>query len=76
MSPQRVLVLALDAERQAFDFFNDVASTAAEAGLAEIALTFAAEEKEHIRMIEEMIERLGPESAQWDDDLDTPSAQD
>ena len=75
MSPQMVLSLALDAERQAFDFFSDVAATATETGLSEIALIFAAEEKDHIRMIEDMIERLGPTSTEWDEDLDTPSAQ-
>jgi rubrerythrin len=75
MSPQMLLSLALDAERQALDFFSDVAATATETGLAEVALIFAAEEKEHIQMIEDMIERLGPTSTEWDEDLDPPSAQ-
>ena len=75
MSPQMVLSLALDAERQAFEFFSDVAATATETSLAEVARIFAAEEEDHIRMIEDMIERLGPTSTQWDEDLDTPLAQ-
>lgn len=75
MSPQKALSLALDAEREAFDFFNDIAASASEPELSEVASKFAAEEQEHIRMIEEMIERLGPGEAHWDEDLDNPSAQ-
>ena len=75
MSPQLVLSLALDAERKAFEFFSDVAATATENGLSEVARKFAAEEEEHIPMIQEMIERVGPASTQLDEDLDTPQAQ-
>lgn len=75
MSPQEALSLALDAERQAFNFFRDVAACASETRLAEVAGIFAAEEEEHIRMIEEMIQRLGPDEGSLDDDLDEPLAQ-
>jgi rubrerythrin len=75
MSPQTVLSLALDAERQAFEFFSDVAARATEIGLSEIARIFAAEEEEHIQMIEEMIKRLGPTSGYSEEDLDNPLAQ-
>ena len=75
MSPQMVLSLALDAERKAFEFFSDVSATATEIGLSEVARIFAAEEEEHIQMIEDMIVRLGPASTESDEDLDAPSAQ-
>lgn len=75
ISPLRVLALALDAERKAFEFFSNVAEKSTDGPLSDIASVFATEEEEHIRMIEKMIERFTQTPDQPDEDPDSPLAQ-
>ena len=58
MSPNMVLAQARKAERRAFEFFRELAAAAMDRAISEMATAFAAEEKEHIRMIDAMLARL------------------
>lgn len=74
ISPQMVLSQALEAERRAFEFFDRLARAAGDEAIAEMARRLAGEEREHMRMIEELLATLEPPPADWDDDLDPPVA--
>jgi rubrerythrin len=75
ISPRSALDQARIAEQQAFDFFDHLARTAPNASLAEMAKIFAAEEKEHIAMIDDMLARLAPPRDNEEDDSDPPVPQ-
>lgn len=72
MSPHMALALALDAERRAFTFFRGLADAAVDPEIRQMAVGFAAEEEEHVRMIEDMLSTLPPPEPGWDDDPDPP----
>jgi len=74
ISPRMVLSQALEAERRAFEFFDGLARATGDAAIADMARRFTGEEREHIRMIEDLLARLEPPPADWDDDLDPPIA--
>jgi rubrerythrin len=74
MSPRMVLVRALQAERQAFAFFNKLASSTTDIAISDMAKNFAADEQEHISMIKNLLAKLKYPQSDWDDDLDPPVA--
>ena len=74
MSPRMVLSQALEAERRAYEFFSKLAGTTSDPAISDMAATFAADEDEHIRMIEEMLATLEAPRPDWDDDPDPPLA--
>ncbi len=70
MSPQAALSLALEAESRAFDFFSELMTASDNAALCDMAAMLAAEEEEHIAMIEEMLAQYETPSTEWEDDFD------
>lgn len=58
MTARAALGLALLAERQALDFFRRISAAAADDDLRRWADEFAAEEAEHVRLVEREIARL------------------
>ena len=72
MTPRHALTLALAAEQRALSFYEDLAARAPSEDLRVLAAEFAAEEAEHVRMVQEWLQRLPEDEADWDDDMDPP----
>jgi rubrerythrin len=62
LTPRNALEIALAAERRAHVFFEHVLMTAADPALRALAREMAADEQEHIGLIERLLERT-PEPA-------------
>jgi len=65
LTPRHALAIALDAERRAHQFFADVHATAEDPGLRALAQEMALEEKGHIAMVEQAIERTPDVRVDW-----------
>ena len=72
MQPYHALVIALHNEKRAQDFFGRLAKTAASDKVRSEAEAMAAEEAEHVRLIEEWMKRTPQPTADWDHDPDPP----
>jgi rubrerythrin len=72
MQPYHALGLALHNERRAHRFFNGLAKSATTDRLRRAALEMAAEEAEHVRLIEDWMKRVPPPGPHWDHDPDPP----
>jgi rubrerythrin len=77
MTPWHALKLAEHNERRAAEFFGQLAThPELPAALREEALETAAEEREHVRLIQEWLARVPEPAPGWDEDPDPPSAVD
>jgi rubrerythrin len=65
MTQRRALEIALQAEKRAQAFFEQVARVARDAGARALAQEMAAEEAEHAALIERMLQRMPPADANW-----------
>ncbi|HLB13823.1 MAG TPA: ferritin family protein [Burkholderiales bacterium] len=72
MQPYHVLELALHNERRAHRFFTALAKAATTDRIRRAALGMAAEEAEHVRLIEDWMKRVPPPEPHWDLDPDPP----
>jgi rubrerythrin len=72
MQPYHALVIALHNERRAHKFFQGLAAAAATDKVRREAEAMAAEEAEHVRLIEEWLKRTPEPAAGWDHDPDPP----
>ena len=72
MQPGHALQLALECEQRAASFFTGITRSTAPADVKRIAREMAAEEREHIRLIREWMEKVPKPSADWDRDPDPP----
>jgi rubrerythrin len=72
MQPYHALELALHNEQRALRFFNGLAKAATSDKLRRVALEMAAEEAEHVRLIEDWIRRTPVPDPHWDHDPDPP----
>jgi len=72
MTARAALELALQAERQALDFFRRIAAAAGDDELRSWAEEFAGEEAEHVRLVEGEIARLPPGEEAPGEDPDPP----
>jgi len=72
MQPYHALVIALHNERRAHKFFQKLAASATSEKVRREAGAMAAEEAEHVRLIEEWMKRTPPPEAGWDQDPDPP----
>ncbi|MDP6344169.1 MAG: ferritin family protein [Alphaproteobacteria bacterium] len=72
MVPHQALQLALAAERRALLFYRDIAEQTDSDDIRALASEFAAEEAEHVRIVEEWLERYPPADNGWDEDMDPP----
>ena len=76
MTPYHALKLAEHNERRAVEFFERFASARAPAGVRVAAREMAEEEREHVRLIAEWLERVPPPEPGWDEDMDPPAGAD
>jgi rubrerythrin len=72
MQPYHALEIALHNEKRAHRFFNGLAKSATTDKMRREALGMAAEEAEHVRLIEEWMRRTPPPEPHWDHDPDPP----
>ncbi len=63
MSPLQALEVALESEQQAFDFYDEALPHISNPEIKELFTELRDEETEHIRMVQESIDRLPPEAA-------------
>lgn len=75
MTPHQALRLALKAEERAFAFFEGLAKTLDDPDLRPIIEEFAEEERDHVRLVKELLERYPPPAEGWDEDMDPPVTQ-
>jgi len=76
MQPWHALQLALHNEQRAAEFFEQVSKSDVPEAVRVEAAEMAAEEREHVRLIEEWLARVAEPEAGWDEDLDPPVAVD
>ena len=67
MTPRSALLMALAAENRAQAFFEHVLVTAGDPGLRALAHEMAADEQEHVQLIERMLERTPDDVVHWQD---------
>ena len=76
MQPYHALQIALDCEKRANKFFSEYASKTADAKLRKAAREMAAEEAEHVRLIEDWLKRTPLPEKDWEHDPDPPFVSD
>jgi rubrerythrin len=76
MQPWHALKLAEHNERRAVEFFERFAAARIPAVVRAAALEMAGEEREHVRLIGEWLERVPPPEPGWDEDMDPPAVAD
>jgi len=67
MTPRHALEIALAAEKRAEAFFEHVLMTAADPALRALAKEMAAEEQEHVRLVERLLERTPDPNVNWEE---------
>lgn len=72
MKPWHALQLALQAEQRAAKFYESIAAGKAPKKVRAAAAEMAAEEHEHVRLIEQWIAKVPQPDPDWDRDLDPP----
>lgn len=75
MTPWHALQMALKAEQRAFEFFDHIAKTVDDAETRKWAEEFRTEEAEHVRLVEELLQRYPEPESGWDHDDDPPVIQ-
>jgi len=65
MTPRHALEIALAAEKRAQAFFEHVLMTAEDPALRGLAKEMAAEEQEHVRIVEQLLARTPAASVDW-----------
>ncbi|KJS38625.1 MAG: rubrerythrin [Rhodospirillaceae bacterium BRH_c57] len=76
MTPFHALTAALDSEKRGQAFYADVAETAKDATLRALAAEFAAEEGDHVNLLQSWLARTPPPDDHWSEDMDPPAAVD
>ena len=75
LSVREAVLLALEHERKATQFYADIADTAQAADVASLARQFADEEREHIGWLEACLAECGAGDALANEDPDPPLCQ-
>ncbi len=73
MTPYHALELARDAESLAQQFYSQVAEGTSDSKVRKLAKEFAAEEGEHVDLVNEWISKLPEPEEGWDEDPDPPN---
>lgn len=73
MAPYHALELALECEQRAQNFFEEAEHTTRDAKVRAAAREMAAEEREHVRLIKEWMQRVPRPEPGWDYDPDPPT---
>ncbi|HPE71921.1 MAG TPA: ferritin family protein, partial [Candidatus Competibacter sp.] len=71
----QALTLVLACEERAEAFFAELAESTSDPAVREMAVQFAAEEKQHAELLKEWLARYPEPKADWWQDLDDPVAQ-
>jgi rubrerythrin len=74
MTPRHALEIALAGEKRAQAFFEGVLMSADDPALRALAKEMAAEEQEHVRMVERLLERTPDPTVDWGAVLDAKQA--
>ncbi len=72
MTPMHALQVALDNEQSGCDYYALIARTSVNAEVRTLAQEFAAEEAQHVSMLQRWIADTEPAAADWDEDPDPP----
>ena len=65
MTPRHALEIALGAEQRAREFFEHAFATAADPAVRALAQEMAAEEREHVRLVEDLLARTPDPNVDW-----------
>ena len=76
MQPYHALQIALACEKKANKFFSEFASRTGDAKVRKAAREMAAEEAEHMRLIEDWLKRTPQPDKHWEHDPDPPFVSD
>jgi rubrerythrin len=74
ITPRQALLIALDAERRAEAFFEGVLLAAHDPALRALAREMALEESEHVRIVQQLIERTPDPVVNWASVYETSKA--
>jgi rubrerythrin len=74
MQPWHALEIALCCEREAQKYYEGIAAGRAPKPVRDAAREMAAEEAEHVRLIQEWMERVPKPQGGWEEDPDPPRA--
>jgi rubrerythrin len=75
MQPWHALQIALRCEQEAQKYYDGIAASRAPKAVRDAAREMAAEEAEHVRLIQEWMKRVPQPTADWDEDPDPPSIE-
>jgi rubrerythrin len=75
MSSRQALNLALACEKRALSFYQAVSDATGSEDVRAMAAEFVEEEREHVALIEEWLDKVPPEEPGWDEDPDEPAEQ-
>ena len=73
MHPWHAIQLAMQGERRAVAFFRHVAASSGDEKVVQMALELAAEEQEHVALLELWQQRFPQPTEGWDEDMDPPT---
>jgi rubrerythrin len=76
MQPYHALVLAHASEQRAVEFFRMLAHSTSDVNVRRAALALAAEEREHVALVEQWLAKVSMPSPDWADDPDPPRYSD
>ena len=76
MQPYHALQIALACEKRANSFFTGFANSTKDASVRKAAREMAEEEAEHVRLIEDWLQRTPPPDKDWEHDPDPPFVSD
>ena len=69
----KALQLALDSEQRAVRFFDRIAGSSKDAKVRAAARQLASEERQHVRLVKEWMQKVPKPEAGWDYDPDPPN---
>jgi len=72
MQPYHALQIALACEQRAYQFFTKIARSATLPAVRKAAREMAAEEAEHVQLVEDWLKRTPLPDSDWDNDPDPP----
>ena len=72
MTPRQALLLARFNEQRAVDYYAAIAAAATDPQIVALAMEMAADEREHVRWVDQWLEQFGPDDPDWDEDTDPP----
>ena len=72
MTPRQALMLARHNEERAVKYYEAISKAATDPEIATIAESMAQDERQHVRWVDEWLEKYEVENVDWDEDPDPP----